>query len=259
METILKFKSAPDLLDYMEQCSTSGTSKASRAGWPKGVSVIMDILENLPFNVDLERFRKEFNPAFSGLFFDIGLVCSGVPEFWLDPQPSFNSGSFVTNDPDDEKRIIKLGLNSSVLPSISPASIMERGAILTILAFLLEHTGRSVSITQYCAVSKYEHTFMGSAVIKAADEPLDVDLLSYWLVCPDSFRQCWLEIIESLPNAKSFGVSGNKYGYPVIDYGQEESDVFIKGILNEKDNWSRQDSISWICSQLESLDITYFS
>jgi hypothetical protein len=257
METILKFNSSQDLLNFID-IHHPKVHKDCRAGWSKGLAVILDILENLPFNIDLEKFRKEFMSGFSGLFFDVGLVCAGVPEFWLDPQPSYNTGSFVTSDPDEEKKIIRLGLNSTVKQEVSPDSIIERGAVLAVLAYLLEHSGRSVSITQYCAISNYEHSFKGSAVIKPADQPLDLDLLSFWLVSPDSFNNSWIEIIKTLPYSKSFGVNGEKYGYPIIDYGQSESDVFIKGILNEKSVWSRKDSIEWICSELKRLEINYF-
>jgi len=83
---------------------------------------------------------------------------------------------------------------------------------------------------------------------------IDIDTLAFWLVCPDSFRRCWFRVMETIPNAKSLGAFGPEYGYPVADYGIEDSDVFLPG-LRSAQVWKRDDSIAWICKMLESRGV----
>jgi hypothetical protein len=135
--------------------------------------------------------------------------------------------------------------------------MIERGAIVAVLAYLLEQSGRAVSITQYCSIENNNHSFTGSVVLKSADEPLDMDLLAFWLVCPDSFKRCWLRVIESLPNAQFLGVYNGNYGSTISNYGELESDMFVKGITNKNETWTRQDSMDWICSGLKNLKIDF--
>ena len=141
--------------------------------------------------------------------------------------------------------------------NFSKTSIIERGAITAILAFLLEQSGRAVSITQYCSISKNNHNFYGSLVVKPADRLLDMDLLSFWLVSPDSFRKCWMRVIEGLQNARNLGLVHGMYGNAEPDYGNEFSDIFVKGIRNKTETWSREDSVNWVCDSLEKLGIKY--
>jgi hypothetical protein len=257
METFFNFESTSDLIDFIDHGSMSDVLSQARSGWLEGAHTISDLLQSLPIYIDPEKFWKEFNPAVTGLFFDIGLVCSGVPEHWLDPQPAFNMGSFVTTDPDEEKPIIKLGFNTTFPAGFSPAAAMERGAIMSILAYLLEQSGRSVSITQYCAIQKNNHNFKGSVVLKYADQPLDMDVLAFWLVCPNSFKQCWMRVLESLPHSKNLGITKGLYGLPDTRYGEEFSDAFIPGVYRKSQIWTREESVSWICTSLEKLKINY--
>jgi hypothetical protein len=253
MNAIFNFESTSDLINFIDHGSMQELLAIARSGWPEGLNIISDILQSLPLHINPEKFWKEFNPAITGMFFDVGLVCSGVPECWLQPQDAFNKGSFVSTDPDEERPIIKLGLNSTVPIGYPKAFSIERGAIIAVLAYLLEQSGRSVSITQYCSLSQKNNNFFGSVVLKRADEPLDIDLLAFWLVSPDSFKKCWLRVMENLPNSQ---VNGN-YGFPICEYGENESDIFIKGISNKQNLWSRNDSVNWIIDNLTKLKISF--
>jgi hypothetical protein len=257
METFFNFESTADFIDFIDHGSMTEILSLARSGWPEGAHAITDMLQSLPLYIDPIKFWKEFNPAITGLFFDIGLVCSGMPEHWLDPQPAFNQGSFATTDPDEERPIVKLGLNTTVPLGFTRNAVIERGAIISILAYLLEQSGRAVSITQYCAITKDNHKFQGSVIIKHADQPLDMDILAFWLVCPDSFKRCWLRVLESLPNSRDLGVDNGLYGLPDTHYGKEQSDIFIPGVYRNSEVWGRNESVSWVCSELERMKIKY--
>jgi len=216
-------------------------------GWPQGTQLITEKIQGLSLDIGRGMLREEFTPAVAGWFFDVGLVCSGHPECWLTPQ---NTDEVITSG----KKIVRIGVNAAVSAGVSSDAILERGAAILALADLLEVTGRSVILTQYCAVTKGNSNFCGSVALKAAGEMLDIDSLAFWLVCPDSFRRCWFRVMETIPNAKSLGAFGPEYGFPVADYGQEDSDVFLPGIRSAQ-KWSRDDSISWICKMLQSQGV----
>lgn len=257
MDTSIKFESTEDFVDFIDYASMMDVLGLARSGWPDGANAIHDLLQSLSLYIEPEKFWKEFNPSISGLFFDIGLVCAGLPECWLEPQDAQNKGSYVSTDPDEERRIINIGYNVTTPYNFSKTSIIERGAITAILAYLLEQSGRAVSITQYCGISKNNHNFYGSLVVKPVDRQLDMGLLSFWLVSPDSFRKCWMRVIEGLANAKKLGLENGMYGSPEPSYGSELSDVFVKGIRNKTETWTREDSVNWVCNSLDKLQIRY--
>lgn len=257
METTVKFESTEDFVDFVDHASMMDVLSSARTGWTEGAIAVHDLLQSLSLYIDPEKFWKEFNPSLSGLFFDIGLVCAGHPECWLEPQDAQNRGSYVSTDPDEERRIINIGYNVTTPYNFSKTSIIERGAITAILAFLLEQSGRAVSITQYCSITKNNHNFYGSLIVKPADKQLDMDLLSFWLVSPDSFRKCWMRVLEGQPNARKLGLDNGMYGTPEPSYGSDLSDVFVRGIRNKTDLWTRQHSVDWVCASLEKLQIRY--
>lgn len=257
METTVKFESTEDFVDFVDHASMMDVLSSARTGWTEGAIAVHDLLQSLSLYIDPEKFWKEFNPSLSGLFFDIGLVCAGHPECWLEPQDAQNRGSYVSTDPDEERRIINIGYNVTTPYNFSKTSIIERGAITAILAYLLEQSGRAVSITQYCSITKNNHNFYGSLVVKPANKQLDMDLLSFWLVSPDSFRKCWMRVLEGQPNAGKLGLDNGMYGTPEPSYGSELSDVFVRGIRNKTDLWARQHSVDWVCASLEKLQIRY--
>jgi len=223
------------------------TINAINNGWAEGVDKVSKLIKSLSLEVSSGVHKEELIPAVAGIFFDIGLVCSGEPECWFAPQISED----VTSE---GQKIVRLGLNATVSARFTAESMIERGAAVLVLASLLEQAGRSVAITQYCAVSKDTHSFLGSVVLKVAGQSLDIDSLAFWIACPDSFRRCWLRAMEVLPIANLLGCNDNRYGFPILDYGINKSDVYIKG-NSDAQKWTRSNSIEWIYSTLHNQGV----
>jgi len=258
MEVTLNFDSASDLASLIDRSSLADIWGVARTGAAEEATAVAEILKSLNLWLSPEIFRKEFVPATTGLFFDIGLVCSGIPECWVDPQPADNTGSYPSTDPEDERKVIRLGLNATVLSSsVKRATIIERGASVIVLAYLLEQSGRPVSITQYCALEKNNYSFYGSVVLKPADQELDVNLLALWLLCPEVFQRSWFKLMASVPNPGTLGKLKNINTYSITDYGKTESDVFVAGIQRTDKTWVREDSLAWVLSSLTKLGINY--
>jgi hypothetical protein len=179
-------------------------------------------------------------------------VCSGFPEHWLTPQLPTDSGAFLSTIPNDERKIINIGVNITTTPSTTKNEVIERGAIVALLAYLLEQSGRSVTITQYCAFSKENHNFYGSVPLKLADEYINLDLLSFWLTSPDCLRKCWTHNLKGIQY-----LVDNNFNFPITDFGSEFSDVFIPGLDVESGKWQRKNSLDWVKSSLKTLNINY--
>jgi hypothetical protein len=252
MEATLEFKTLPDFINLVEYDSMSEILRDAKTNWLKGSLAISEIFKNLPLFIEPLKYQKEFIPDVTGLFFDIGLVCSGVPESWLNPILPTNNGSFLSLDPNDELEVINLGINITTPSSFSEASIIERGAVFALLAYLLEQSGRAVTITQYCALTKNNNNFYGSVLLKNKDQYVDLNLLSFWLASPNSLRGCWAKIFENFPDMER-----NKFEKPLKEYGVDASNIFMHGSDSTVKEWSREDSIKWICDRLQNQNIKY--
>lgn len=265
-----KFNNPIELLNYCDKNKPAYYSKHQRLegftvldgwdetldvihnGWPVQHTDVLDTIESISQDVGSLTFREEYINSTTGLFFDVGLVCQGKPECWFDLQE--------TEERVKGTKIVKIGFNAAVSTGVSIGAITERGAAILVLINLLEQTGRKVELTQYCSLSKGEYTFNGTLVLKTAQQSLDANSLIFWLTCPDSFRRCWFRVMENVPYARRFGCLENKtgiesYGTPVINYGKNESDIFISGIDCEY-TWTRGDSVAWTRNTLQEQGIT---
>jgi hypothetical protein len=264
MNFTLNFKSIQDLVLYCRSNKKAYTSArrgitefntldtwedtlyAIRNGWPEGLKHVVSAIEDISIQLGSATFKTELIPSIQGLFFDIGLVCSGEPEHWLGEQESYNTV--------DSNKIINIGINATVPAGTQTSTMIERGAAILVLANILELKQYSVSITQYCSIVNNEHTFNGSLILKQAGQALDIDSLTFWLVCPDALRRCWLRVMESAPYSEQIGADGKGYGKPVIDYGSQQSDIFLEGINRYKE-WDRYSTINWINSVILNTNI----
>ena len=68
-----------------------------------------------------------------------------------------------------------------------------------------------------------------------------------------------MRVIESLPHSSSLGVQNGRMGIPDILHGKELTDVFIPGVINKKESWTREDSVAWICKELQKLKINFIT
>jgi hypothetical protein len=56
------------------------------------------------------------------------------------------------------------------------------------------------------------------------------------------------------PFSVQIGADGKGYGKPVIDYGSQQSDIFLQGI-NKYQEWNRYSTINWINSVILNTNI----
>lgn len=259
MKAIFKFETSADVIDYFARNILHDQTKVNdlkweewkqtfevmHSGWSEGASVVNEILQEVVLNDQLTTIQRNYNQSVTGLSFDVGLVCSNIPECWLEAEPRDNS--IITSI---DRNPIKLGLNA-VTVNHSSESIIERGSALIALGSILEKSGWPVSFTQYYSLPINNITFEGIMVHKSFDEPLDANLLSSWVSYPNFVYQGWKEIAQLVYNVTA---SDCVYKEPNGDYGKEHSDIFLSGTKLDR-QWTRTDSINWICDEVEKLVI----
>jgi hypothetical protein len=213
-------------------------------GWQKGIDAVNATASRLEKEVGASVMREVFNPAVSGQFFDVGLVLSGEPECWLE------------SDQDEKgSKCITISINASVSLCISTQTIIDRGAALCALVKLLETNGKSVKVV-YGIGMHVDPSYKGDVircevVLKSEGQPLDIDSLAFWLLCPDAFRRLmfrWLEEHSQFPR-----ISGS-YGFPDRDW-TPEGQVRLPAIRSGE-TWSDSKTKEWLLKTLAEQGVS---
>lgn len=247
MKTFLEFESTQDIMSLLNYGSMKEHHTWAKQGWPSGIEVINDLLSEVSLKIE---FKQDITPAVQGLFFDIGLVCSDIPEHWFNPQP-INRGVFNESEPIENITPLQIGIN--IGNSLTSSFSVERGAAISVLIlYLVERFKRPVIIKQFCGVQSTDSTFAGSLIIKQLDESLDINCLSFWLCCP-SVRDCWTRLMEDLFCLREITkLESNSSLKTNLEYGKDTVDIFVS-LNDEKQNWTREDSINWISTTIGKI------
>jgi hypothetical protein len=244
MKVTFEFNSIERFDSLVNYGSLKQLSDWAHDGWDPGMKVIDELLIDLSLNIE---FKQDITPAVQGWFFDIGLVCSDIPEHWFNPQPT-NPGAFNGADPIEDNNPIQIGINLSGLLTYSCA--LERGAAIAVLVmYLVERLKRPVIIKHFYGMGTEEDSFEGSVIIKQLDDVVDEKSLSFWLCCPDVLH-CWTRIMEDTSCLRE--MTSNAKVNPDMQYGKLESNIFIS-LDPETQSWTRNDSKRWITSVLNSF------
>ena len=221
-----------------EECQT-----ALRQGWKDGIDAVNAKTARLESVIGASVLREAYNPAVTGAFFDVGLVCSGEPECWLQPA-----------DEEGGSKVVTIAVNSCISGSQSKKTIIERGAAVCALVKLLETQGKSVRLV-YGMGFNVNADLRGDAcrmelTLKREGDPLDIDALAFWLVCPDAFRRLCFRYIEGhllWPRV------GTCYGYPDKNW-TPKADVQVPAILSGE-QWTDERVQEWIKGILKAQGI----
>lgn len=275
----LQFANLSDLFKYLEKARGNPQKKSSERpkrndfnafqdwkeceaaalqGWPEGLARVRALSEAYVSRVGSGMLKETFQPAETGLFFDIGLVLTGQPEAWLqvvETEEECKGGKLVT-----------IGLNCSVSAAVSAEIIRQRGAAVLALVQLLEASGRSVCVKVGIAAGgkekkggSFSHTLKASIVLKAFGEALDVDKLAFWLVCEDAFRRCLFRLMEACPLWKELGAEQEEgYGAIIQNWTPEGSDIGLQGMLAYSETeWTEAKTRRWIEEQLKGQGVLF--
>lgn len=213
-----------------------------RDGWQAGVDAVNSKSAAIERQIASQLVRETYNPEVTGQFFDVGLVLSGEPECWL-----------ALAEEECGSKVVTVGINACISGSINKRTIIERGAAVCALVKLLESQGKSVRVTYGMGLSTGHgkgDKLQLEVTLKREGDPLDLDTLAFWLVCPDAFRRLCFRFIEGHAIWPQVGTS---YGYPDTSWNPE-ADVKMHAI-SSCENWSLDQTQTWIKGILKAQGI----
>lgn len=238
-------KKAKGRSTFYELESWADTMVALRTGWQKGVDAVNSKSARIEAVLGASVMRDSYAPAVTGQFFDIGLVMSGEPECWLE-----------TAQEDTGSKVVTISINASISAACSRQTIIDRGAAVCALVKLLETQGKSCRVV-YGMGFNTNYDQHGDAVrlevlLKREGDPLDLDTLAFWLVCPDAFRRLCFRYIEG---HALFPRVGSTYGFPDQKWNPD-SDIKLPAILTSED-WSQAKTENWIKDIMKAQGIAF--
>lgn len=191
--------------------------------------------------------REAYNPAVTGQFFDIGLVCSGEPECWLQPTEEESAGS----------KVVRISMNTFVSGGVDKETIRKRGALVCAAVQALQMAGKSVEVIYGGRCTRGSGAFFEcTAVLKAATAPLDIDSIAFWLCNPDSLRRVMFRLMELAPRRCAQAIGAYKdgpYGTPDNEWAPE-ADIRFLGELYHAD-WTEAGALRQMRALLKSQGV----
>ena len=132
------------------------------------------------------NLNPRFDPAETGLFFDVGRVLEGAPECWLDT-------------PLDARPELNLQIRFDYNCYVDKEQVRRRGVVIcTLINLLSRKFNLQVSI---CAAFLFRDADKKCFIsIKIPHDPLDLDLMNFVLTHTGFFRRLGFSLIEHIRN-----------------------------------------------------------
>ena len=167
----------------------------------------LEVTKNITsqFEQIIKKEIKGYKFDVSGEFFDIGLVLSGVPEAWLEPDYS-----------EREVPRIVMRIDMGFTANVNSSTVINNGAKLLGIAKVLEDMGVEVQVELYGFQSGWRNmnggeneTLVISLVAKGFNEPINYKKLSS-LLTTAHFRRGIFKVMESIGGKEVNGGYGNQ-------------------------------------------------
>lgn len=224
------------------------SKKMAQTGWVEGMKKI-------------ERYRVEILPMVAqkilrpfpinsmvGYCVDVGAYLSNQPECFINRE--YHERNFPG-------RILKIVCSVSFSASITPETIIQRGAMVCALIDAIEYAGhRTEVIANFASTNdrfiktnkdKYNSWFEVSVVLKKSHQPLELTDLAFCLAHPAMLRR----IMFSVAELNGWSDFAHNYGYP--EEATDKGDIYIQEIFSKVVPDSK--AIEWVLQQLKVLGI----
>ena len=179
-------------------------------------------------------------------------------------------GSFMANDPEcfiareyEERnypgKIYKIVVSISFSASITPETIIQRGAMICALIDAIEYAGHRVEVIcndastvrdtlEYRQGKCKENGWLEvSVLIKKSSQPLEMSDMAFCLAHPAMLRR----IMFSVAELEGWSDAVSNYGIPAE--ATDKGDIYIKEIFSGE--VSDNEAIKWVLSELDKLGI----
>jgi hypothetical protein len=175
---------------------------------------------------------------------DVGAYLSGEPEAFI----AFRSEASQAPG----SRVIRISYHCGVSGGVDASVIVARGAATLALVRILETVGYSVELilTFGSTPAGGSARQQASAPLKAADQPLDVERLAFWLAHPAALRYLVFAVFDGW----GVSVSGNR---PADVSAELRGDVHISEATAGNVQWSSAASAhAWILARLADQGVS---
>jgi hypothetical protein len=179
-------------------------------------------------------------------------------------------GSFLANEPEcfiaheyEERnypgKIYKIVCSISFSASISPETIIQRGAMICALIDSIEYAGHRAEVicNDASTVREYSEYRQGkrknegwfeiSVIVKKTSQPLEMTDLAFCLAHPAMLRR----IMFSVAEIEGWSDFKNNYGIPAE--ASEKGDIYLQEIFSE--TVPDDKAINWVLVELDKLGI----
>ena len=184
------------------------TLELAEHGYPAGRARFADMAGIASYHIGHRR---------PGVGYDVGGRYPMVPRFCAgDP------ASMVTSEPhhDDQRRIISIYVAVCASADVTAQTILNRGAAIGGLIDAVEDEGHSVRLVIFENNQGFKHPVWYEIEVKAAGEPLDLDLMAFAVTHPSVLRRLVFSLHENNGHVNNGGLFENyRYGYGQVARG----------------------------------------
>lgn len=218
------------------------------AGWPEGSARAAEIADSLFDGISQLVERTDLVYDYEGTDFDMGLYLKGEPECWY---------KFQTHIEEQQgTRQLRLVFNIAASAGVSKETMTAKGATVAALVQLLEFSGYRVEVMLAAGVKSVRggSFYYDDVLLKAADQPLDIDKLMFAVGHPASLRRLMFSYWESDENQMK--ENSFSFGYPEDVPQDMRGDIYIAKSYYGEPQWtSTETAKSWVLAQLEKQGI----
>ena len=205
----------------------SGTSsfeecvRMARQGWPEGAKKVKAKLDLLNAAIPAKQVIKEVQMSRVGPgIIDMGRYKQGHPAPWVTWQDTQ-----VESNESPNGGIITIAFNITASGGVDKDTMFRKGATIAALTDLLERSGKHVELILLVTSKGYRDRLVVQACIKRAEDPLDIDRITFAVANASTLRRLGFSIYECQRNAHANGWhAASGYGYCV--------DETIEGAIN---------------------------
>jgi hypothetical protein len=217
-------------------------------GWKDGLKEIEKYRAQLaPFITD-KILRPIQLYSVSGYNVDVGAFLSNDPECFI---------SRVYEERNYPGKIFKIVCSISFSASITPETIIQRGAMICALVDALEYAGHRAEVYCNFAAAKEQYYRDGTnkkygwfevdVKIKPSDQPVELSSLAFCLAHPSMLRR----IVFSIAEIVGWSDYASNYGYP--SKATDKGDIYIDEIFSG--TVPDSNAIDWVLNKLKELGI----
>lgn len=168
----------------------------ARNGWAEGRANMVEAMAKARPAVSLP---PAFTMDVAGAYPDPAAAAAGAPD------------CMVSFDPVEarHKPIVRIAVNVWASSAYEPHEFTNYGAAVLSYVDAIEGAGFRIELTMLCHCKMDSgrnngHTYSGRVILKRAEEPVDIDRLTYCLTHPSMLRRLWFTHMQVAPEAAGF-------------------------------------------------------